>query len=162
MPLNKTACRRSARVATRATAAANNRTKASLSTTPGKTSKTSRLQAQKPANDGKRPRVPRQMLRRQEESEWEEWDRENVSSDEVVENTADPVSSDQGRERQSALRGRDETMGGDSLDYFPVPSRNARTHQDGKNKEQPLGTPRARTRREPTASGWRAASEDEA
>ena len=102
------------------------------------------------------------MPRRQEESEWEEGDRENVSSDEVVENTADPVSSAQGRERQSALRGRDETMGGDSLEYLSVPSRNARTHQDGKNKEQPLDTPLARTRKEPTASEWRVASEDEA
>jgi hypothetical protein len=145
MPPKKTACRRSARVAARATSAATNRTKASMSTTPDKMSKTGRLQARKSAKNGCSPKVPRQMPRHQEESEWEDWNRENVSSDEAVEDKANSVVSAQGRERQNALRGKDRTKGGDSLEYLPVPSRNARRHHNGENKEQPPDTPPAQT-----------------
>jgi hypothetical protein len=102
------------------------------------------------------------MPRHQEESEWEDWNRENVSSDKAVENTANSVVSAQGRERQSALRDKDRTKGGDSLEYLPVPSRNARRHHNGENKEQPPDTPPAQTRGESTTSEGRVAAEDEA
>jgi hypothetical protein len=161
MPPNKTACRRSARVAARATSAATNRTKASMSTTPDKMSKTGRLQARKSAKNGCSPKVPRRMPRHQEESEWEDWNRENVSSDEAVDK-ANSVVSAQGRKRQSALRGKDRTRGGDSLEYLPVPSRNARGHHEGENKEQPPDTPPAQTRRKSTTSEGHVATEGEA
>jgi hypothetical protein len=134
MPLKKMACRRSARVATRATAAVNNRTKASMSTTADKASKSSKSETRKSAENCSCPRVTRRRPRRQEESEEEEGNRENVSSDEVVEDKADPVSSAEGRERQKPLRGRDETKDGDSLEYRPVLSRNASAHPDGENQ----------------------------
>jgi hypothetical protein len=155
MPLKKTACRRSARVVTRATAAVNNRTKASMSTASDQTSKSGESQSRKSAENGGGPRVTRRRPRRREESEGKEWNRKNVSSDEVVDDKANPVSSAQGRERQKSLRGRDETRDGDSLEYRPVPSRNASTRQDGENQHQPPDTPPAQTHARPPASSWR-------
>jgi len=99
MSLNKTACRRLARVATRATSAANSRTKALVSITPGKTSKTSSVQARKSTKNCNSPKVPRQTPRHQEVSEWGVGEEENVSSDEAVEGKTSSVGSAQGRVR---------------------------------------------------------------
>ena len=162
MPLKKTACRRSARVATRAKAAVSNQTKSSKSTPPSQMSKTGRLQARKSAINSDGPEASRRMPRYQEDSEREEWNRKSVPSDEAVEEETDSVVSAQGRERQNALRGDVELEVGNSFDFLPAPSRNARMHENSKNKEQPPDVYTARTHREPTASEWRAASEDEA
>jgi len=109
MPLNKTACRRSARVATRATSAANGRTKALVSTTPGKMSKTSRMQARKSTKNSNSPKVPRQMPTPQEESDLEVGEEEDVSSDEAVKGNTNSISSAQGRERPRTLYAKDGT-----------------------------------------------------
>jgi hypothetical protein len=100
------------------------------------------------------------MPRYQEDSEREEWNRKSVPSDEAVEEETDSVVSAQGRERQNALRGDVELEVGNSFDFLPAPSRNARLHENSKNKEQPPGVYTARTRREQSASRGRRAAEN--
>jgi len=134
MPLNKTACRRSARVATCASSAANGRTKALVSTTAGKTSKTSRVQVRKSTKIGNGPKVPRQTPRHQEESEMEVGEEKDVSSDEAVEGNTNTVGSAQGRERLSTLRAKDGTRG------------------EHRNKKHPRDLYWVQTHREPPAS----------
>ena len=61
----------------------------------------------------RRSRAQRRVPGSSDELEREEWSRKSVSPDEAVEDTANSVVSAQGRERQRALRGRDETRGGE-------------------------------------------------
>jgi len=129
MPLNKTACRRSARVATRATSAANDRTKALVSTTAGKTSKTSRVEVRKSTKNGNGPKVPRQTPRHQEESEWEVGEEDDVSSDEAVEGNTNSVSSAQGRERPSTLPAKYGTRGEHRNKEHPRDPKLVQTHR---------------------------------
>jgi len=130
MPLNKTACRRSARVATCATSAANGRTKALVSTTAGKTSKTSRVQVRKSTKIGYGPKVPRQTPRHQEESEMEVGEEEDVSSDETVEGNTNTVGSTQGRERSSTLHAKDGTRGEHRNNKHPHDLYLVQTHRE--------------------------------
>jgi len=137
MPLNKTARRRSARVATHATAAPNDLTKALVSTTAGETSKTSRVQVRKSTKKGNCPKVPRETPSHQEESEWEVGEKEDVSSDEAVEGNANSISSAQGREHPSALHAKYGTRG------------------EHRNKKHPRDLYLVQTHREPPASNRR-------
>jgi len=137
MPLNKTACRQSVRVATRATSAANGRTKALMSSTAGKTSKASRVQVRESTKNGNGPKVPRQTPRHQEESVWEVGEEEDVSSDEAVEDNTNSVISAQGRERPSTLHAK----------YG--------TRSEHRNKEHPPDPYLVQTHREPPASNRR-------
>jgi len=108
-----------------------------VSTTSGKTSKTSWVQARKSTKNGNGSKVLRQTPRHQEESEWVVGEEEDVSSDEAVEGNTNSIRSAQGRERPSTLHAKDGTSGEHSFEYLPEPIGNEHRNKDGQNKEHP-------------------------